>query len=98
MTEHTPPGPEPPSGGGPPEPSKGPVSVVQINELEASRPQPDLHHTYTPEGSVVQEAKTEETNRKNAEIDQQVEAMRTRLAGERDKARSRFEMAHDYGR
>ena len=91
MPEHTPPGPP-----GPPE--KGPVSDVQIEALNESRPRPEFVHILTPEGPLVQEANPEHVNRRNAEIDQQVEAMRQRMAQEKDKAREAFKMAHDYGR
>lgn len=66
---------------------EGPASVVQINKLEASRPQPLLVAHYTPSGPVEEHVHQQEAAERNSLIDRQVAAFKARLRDQKGKAR-----------
>ncbi len=75
---------------------RGPASQVQIDALNQSRPHPEAALHYTPQGPVVDEVRRQAINQKNAEIDQQIEDFRQRMAAQQDKARDAFQLAANY--
>lgn len=56
-----------------------PVSKVQINKLEASRPKPQPSLDHTPSGDEWNELYLEAQRHKNKQITKQVNRMRSRL-------------------
>lgn len=67
---------------------EGPASVVQIEALEASRPQPQLVAHYTPSGPVEEHVHHQEAAERNNLIDRQVAAFKARLRENKGKARA----------
>lgn len=72
---------------------RGPASQYQIDELNKTRPHPELAQHYQPNGPVRAEVNRQVALAENARIDQQVEAWRAQMRERDDQARAAFEKA-----
>lgn len=67
------------------------IRADRIRDMNADRPKPQLLTDYTPSGPVVEEVHTPEAERKNTEIDRDIENFNNSIGSMKDVARDDFE-------